>query len=475
MRKSYFILFFMFIGHLGFAQIDSLQLPIDSINQVASLQWVKDSLTITAWADSMKVNLQSKFTPDSIKLKCKVDSLSSLQLPTEPCSSQLDSLRKKKENLLSEVTGKQQELSSKTKAKLNQWQQNIRARLDSLGIKGNVPDVDLPQVGELNLPRTDIPELNLPQIPSLASTDFANLELSPGLSDINTKLPFASMEGLEGIQGELSGLTEKVSILSNLKANAAPTAELLVGELDAVKEIQKQTQALEGIQSPGNPADQLPEMNAEQAKEQIKNKAIDHFAGKDQQLKAAMQEISKYKKKYSSVQSIKDLPKKAPNPMKEKAFIERLVEGVTLQPVRKDNWMLDINPSIGFRFTGRLTIGAGWNHRIAFGDHDTEVTSVYGPRIYGEYKVFKDFSGRLDIETMSTFVPATLSQSDIGQREWVPAIFLGIKKDYKIYKQLKGTILTLYNFYNPDYKSPYGDRMNVRLGFEYSIKKKKKK
>lgn len=475
-------MFFISMGHLGFTQIDSLnhslKLPVDSINNIASLQWVKDSLTITTWADSMKVSLQNRFTPDSLKLKSKVDSLSSLQLPTEPFTSRLDSLLEKKENLSSEITGKQQELTSKTKSKLNQWQQSIRARLDSMGIKGNIPDVNLPQAKELNLPQTDFPDLDipgldLPQIPSLASTDFANLELSPDLADINTKLPFSSIVGLEGIQENLSGITDKMSVLSDLKANAAPAAESLVGELDPVKELQKQTKALEGIQPPGNPADQLP--NADQAKEQLKNMAIDHFAGKDQQLKAAMQEISKYKKKYSNLQSIKDLPKKAPNPMKEKAFIERLVEGITLQPVLKDNWMVDINPSVGYRLTKRLTINMGWNYRITFGENDKEMTAVYGPRINGEYKVFKGFSGRLDVETMNAFVPANLKQSDVGQREWVPAIFLGLKKDYKIYKQLRGTAITLYNLYNPDYKSPYGDRLNIRLGFEYTIKKKKKK
>lgn len=477
MRKSCIILFFISLSHVGFTQFDSVELPVDSINSIASLQWLKDSLTITAWADSMKISLQNRFTPDSLKLKSKVDSLSSLRLPTEPYASRLDSLLKGKENLLSEITGKQQELTSKTKSKLNKWQQSIRARLDSIGIKGSIPGVNLPQTKELNLPQTDFPELDipgldLPQVPVLASTDFANLELSPDLSDINTKLPFSSFEGLLGIQGKLSGISDKVSVLEELKANAVPTAESLIGELDAVKELQSQTKALEGIQPPGNPADQLP--NAEQAKEQVKDMAIDHFAGKDQQLKTAMQEISKYKRKYSSIQSIKDLPRKTPNPMKEKAFIERLVEGVTLQPVRKDNWMVDINPSIGYRFTKRLTINMGWNHRITFGENDKDITAVYGPRINGEYKVFKGFSGRLDVETMNTFVPANLKQSDIGEREWVPAVFVGIKKEYKIYKQLRGTAITLYNLYNPDYKSPYGDRLNIRLGFEYTIKKKKK-
>lgn len=38
--------------------------------------------------------------------------------------------------------------------------------------------------------------------------------------------------------------------------------------------------------------------------------ATDHFAGKQEQLKAAMEKVAKYKQKYSSVSSIKDLPKR---------------------------------------------------------------------------------------------------------------------------------------------------------------------
>ena len=47
----------------------------------------------------------------------------------------------------------------------------------------------------------------------------------------------------------------------------------------------------------------------EKAVAMAKEKAVDHFDGKPEQLKAAMDKISKYKQKYSSVPSIKDLPK----------------------------------------------------------------------------------------------------------------------------------------------------------------------
>ena len=48
----------------------------------------------------------------------------------------------------------------------------------------------------------------------------------------------------------------------------------------------------------------------------------------------------------------------------------------------------------------------------------------------------------------------------------------GLKKEYKIYKNLKGTALIQYNLFNRYYKAPYVDRLNSRIGFEYVLKKK---
>ena len=49
---------------------------------------------------------------------------------------------------------------------------------------------------------------------------------------------------------------------------------------------------------------------------------------------------------------------------------------------------------------------------------------------------------------------------------------LGLKKEYVIYKNLRGTMLIQYNLYNPYFKAPYVDRVNSRIGFEYVLKRK---
>jgi hypothetical protein len=57
----------------------------------------------------------------------------------------------------------------------------------------------------------------------------------------------------------------------------------------------------------------------------------------------------------------------------------------------------------------------------------------------------------------------------------IGGIMTGLKKDYKIYKNLRGTVLLQYNVFNPKYKAPYVDRLNSRIGFEYGFRKKKSK
>jgi hypothetical protein len=59
---------------------------------------------------------------------------------------------------------------------------------------------------------------------------------------------------------------------------------------------------------------------------------------------------------------------------------------------------------------------------------------------------------------MNTFVPAAVTlHTEQGQREWVWGIMTGLKKEYEIYKNLKGTVLIQFNLFNPKYK----DRVRV--------------
>ncbi len=67
-----------------------------------------------------------------------------------------------------------------------------------------------------------------------------------------------------------------------------------------------------------------------------------------------------------------------------------------------------------------------------------------------------------------------VTPSEVGHREWVWSAFTGLKQEYRITGFLKGNAQAMYNLFDPNYKSPYGDRLNVRVGFEFVLKKKVK-
>ena len=165
--------------------------------------------------------------------------------------------------------------------------------------------------------------------------------------------------------------------------------------------------------------------------------------------------------------------------MKSKPFVERLVPGVYLQYQQKNFYLLDVNPYLGYKLSGRFTAGLGWNHRYAYDKEDRTFNTrarIYGFRAYIDFKLGKGFIAHLEGESMNAFVPSTLrGNPDTGHREWVWGMMTGLKKEYRIYKNLKGTALIQYNVFNRYHKAPYVDRLNSRVGFEWVVKAIKKK
>jgi hypothetical protein len=74
---------------------------------------------------------------------------------------------------------------------------------------------------------------------------------------------------------------------------------------------------------------------------------------------------------------------------------------------------------------------------------------------------------------MNTTVPSIthIHTVDPYEREWVWGVFTGLKKEYRIIKNVKGTAMVMMRLFNPDRKSPYSDVVNVRFGFEFPLSK----
>jgi hypothetical protein len=450
----------------SFGKLDSIR---NSFNQEAGA--LKSEFT-----ESMsKIDSQQK------KLNAKIDSLGKLNLPANRYLAKADSLNQVRQKKTAEFNSKVESLKSKTVGKLknldlppqyNEPLQQLTSKVDGFGLNS-----DFVKIPQLEIPGYSLPKLD--GIGNLSDVNLKNLDVGKLSTDLN-------LPKVETPIGDLSKVTDQVKDVSadvknitqgnlNDVKELPKTLEEQATKIDGVNELQKQAgvvdeykEKLEVVKDPAQAK--------EQAVEVVKEAAINHFAGKEEQLKKAMDQMSKYKQKYSSVSSLKDLPKRPPNAMKGKPFIERLLPGFYFQYQQKRYNLFDFNPYVGYHISGRFTAGAGWNQRFAYDndrDNWNQRARIFGPRVFVDFKLGKGFIAHLEGETMNTFVPsALLGNPDSGQREWVWGMMTGMKKQYKIYKNLRGTVLLQYNVFNPKYKAPYVDRLNSRIGFEYVLKKK---
>jgi hypothetical protein len=453
---------------------------LDSVQQSTKLEFSK----LKNEYDS----IGRQFENPLAKLQHQADSARNLNLPTNQYTKKIDSLTQLRDGHLAGVKNKADILKQKSTQKINSLKLPPEISKEANGFTQGLNKLDV------SLPQSD---LNFPTMPSLAgkipgiSAPGVNTPALPGVSTpgVDTSLPNVGGVKTPGVLNDAKQLSDQTKEITDKtkevtdKVVTPPSKEEIAKE--ATKEAESRVKdsapvkdVTEKLELPGDNPLKDGQVSQDELKEQVKKQAVNHFAGKEQQVQKAMDEMSKLKQKYSSVQSIKDLPKKAPNPMKEKPFIERIVPGIAFQILLKNEWLTDFNPYVGYKFNGRITAGFGWNQRFAFTTKDgfNSDARIYGPRIYGEFLLFKGFSARAEFETMYTLVPPVLKQSSTKEysREWVTGIFLGIKKDYKIYKRLKGTAFVYYNVYNPEFKSPYGDRLVTRFGLEYQFKKKSK-
>jgi hypothetical protein len=478
--KTRLVLFLIFVTNLALAQQwDSLNLTLPSDTLLQKSITKADSIT-TAFqtkADNLNNLYQSQFTKiesERAKLQSKIDSLNNLKLPTEKLTHKLDSLNLLKSTKVSTLTKEVDALKAKatTSFKEVHLPPQLQEPFDKL--KSSVQGYSLPT---LNTTAPGIPNLDAPKLGAKLPTLTNQLKLDPNLKDITGNL------------GELQNITTQASAYTKDAQN------LVKGNFNEVKSIDKTIEAkVAGVEG----MDQLTKGKAmlgqtsqltdsaamkdkakELVKEQVMNAAQDHFAGKQEVLQQAMDKMSKLKSKYSEVKSMAELPKKLPNPLKGKPFIERLVPAVTFQILKGNYFLLDVNALALYRITPRLSAGAGWNQRLPFDKLNIKSEGrIYGPRAVIEFKWTKGINFRFLPEIMNTTIPPALAQRqgiDPAHREWIPSAFVGIKKEFTVYKQIKGNTEVLYNLYDPHHYSPYGDRLAVRFGFEFPMKKRVKK
>jgi hypothetical protein len=513
-------------------KLDSLALlkakatsKIDSINPIHILKRPQQKL------DSIKFSLLSKTNGldslqakeklahyhqklDSVRtqLQSRIDSLSHLKLDLSMIKG-MDSLKLRLDSLknngplkdIRQAEAKFTELQQKVGSKVAGAEKRINEKLGVLTQQGL-------KAPAINLPGTDLGKLNLPDL----NTSLPNsLSLGNGLKLPDAHLPTADLSLNTNADLNLKGLGEKANIgdLPDLKTNPIQEMEGLkslqkdfakVGEIGT--EIQGYQNDIQKVREGGlDELEQLPEKAEEKALElvgdefkqraamvekwksnpayakelvlnQAKEQAVNHFAGKEEQLKAAMEQLGKLKSKYQDAEGVLDLFQKKQHPLKGKPFVERIIPGINIQVQASTHIWIDFNPYVGYQISRRFTAGAGWNERLSVDFKEWNLISnerIYGPRSFLEFKFKENLILKVETEWMNAWVhtPMQKALNEVPKQMWVWSSFAGMKNVFNLSKKLKGNAQVLYNLYDLEKRSPYASRLNVRFGFEYVIKK----
>jgi hypothetical protein len=343
--------------------------------------------------------------------------------------------------------------------------------IGNIGIPNNI--LDKSTLGNASLPDANLPSPNLStkpfQLPSIQE------KLPTGEIPVNTNRISDVSEQIKNHQESLKDVTsEQAGKLSVDKLKITPEQiEEKIADLDEVEEVKKQVDLVDQMKRYHDP-----EVAKEEALNKVKKDAVNHFAGHEEELKAAMEKLSKLKAKLPDTEGVVDLFVKRQHPLSHLTFLERLTPGLSLQFQQLGSFWLDINPHIAYKISGRFTSGLGWNERFAYNFDNMQWDAknhIYGLRGFVQFKFKTNFWFKGEAEIMNSPLRATpLLSSDVVGRGWVVSYFGGIKKDFNLTKHLKGNVHMLYNLYNPDKRSPYVNRFNVRMGFELPLKKKAK-
>ena len=379
-------------------------------------------------------------------VQAQIDSLRKLNEPVGQAIDSLDAIRKRKDEEIRALNAKLEAARSKASKKIDSLAVPLVSNEEAQHVRAVV-----------NEAARSSADIELPSLPQ-EGVELLGIEGVPTIEDVN----------LDGVGADLRPhIDAPPATLIEEQATRAVDATNVDEQL---REVEAATVIPESLQD---------ESSVKQALEQkVQQETVDLFQGKREQLHEAMKTLSKYKKQYSRINSLDQIPKKRPNPLHNKPFTERLVPGIWLQIHRKDGWMVDFNVYAGYRFNPRLMAGAGWNQRLAYNPDAYEFNAdlrVYGPRVFSDFAMGRGFSVRLESEYMNTRIPPRFSAggSDSDGRGWVYSTLAGIKKEYRFLGKVKGTMLFLYNLHDRRDRSPYSDKLMMRFGFEFPMKKGK--
>jgi len=328
-------------------------------------------LSPTDKLDSIKLNHVSRLLSE----------LDSLQrgLPSEgKLAAKMDSIKQASLQKIKEKLSFKERVNIPLNDQEKSFLQKHGLPLDKLNLSNRLDGIDIPKLpGSSNgndLSSTldkvkgngDLTN-KLPSIPTVqgivpeqlkTAVDRAN-SVKEELGSVKDDIKEAKEKGLDYTEHADELAEESLKKLKEVKA--------LEGQLSAAEKLKQAQQAeLEKIKNAQAELEKI--KNAQHLRDQLASgKVTEKVLANEEQVKAYMEKMAKYKKKFDKLPDIRYVPKIKPNAMKGRPLKERFAPGMLFQIVKSDqtvSWYLA--PEVLYKFSGTFSGGVAGVYRFQY-------------------------------------------------------------------------------------------------------------
>lgn len=449
----------------GFAK--HKQQKLDSLHERARLQ--QQRLDSVRLATNTKLNELSQKLSGKKYLESSDSVLRSFQkeLAVNYLPDSIDSRVRKQANALdSLIAAKRQKLDSLSglfgvdiDAKLKELDVSVPG-LPGVGNKLNFsPDLGGVDKFDLNSPLNNMGSVSKPNLPDVklpGTNQRISAEGAGDLQKLNQKFSQLNVLQDSTIRADTLAYLGEQYAQQQLKNNKA-IGSLTKDQQEMLAEQRKLEELLQSLQ---------PTEAEQKVREQMDELVQTHT----DKLKNDLEDVGKLQMKYRNVADMRQLPKRPPNEMKGKPFIERLIPALTFQAFVKDGKALDFAPSLGYRFSGHVRGGVGLYQRFYVAP-DFSKTSIKGVRVYSQLRFWGTKYVHLEAEH-STVPPVNLVARE-GSAGFINRVHFGLYHTYRISKYVNGHSLLLYDLKQLRH-FPNTSNSSIRFGIDIQLYRRKK-
>lgn len=450
---------------------------MDSLLRASMHRRKVDSLTVLIWGNNLKEKIQQQFSEQRITRLG--DSLRSVGIPSPSIDEYADSLKSCSNNMVGLVANRQDELHRRLTLRYNRWASSAR-KFSYDTVSGTISDsarLKIPSMAQPNLVTPEIAGFSeLTDIPTLVPTDFEDLDIPMEVIRIGgpEALPnFEQLSDWDSGLGELS--VPELAVPSTIRQLGTDPGGAIEAAALQNAEVQTVTQEMEAGRAAALPPISPEEIRAIGSPGELEklggDVAVDHLAGRQNELNGAMTQMGMYKKKYSSLGSLADVKMNSwlpVNGLKGKPFKERFRVGLNIGAKSSgDTVLIDIYPNASYRVTGRIEAGLSlfYRLRMAAATFDQQ-RPVWGVSSFAVVRTFKSLFVRLELEASNW--PSASAQQEAPQRDWRWNPYAGLQSSFKIGKRWIGLVQMMYGF-DQSLKDVFPERLSARAGIQYKL------